>query len=742
MSSSVITTKLSNKELHFEPGGSPASCDITVINGCDRFASFQVQLVAAGTDESRPANWYRMSPTASSKKPPGAATTFHVTIIDSPIPGFNGLINVKIRVFAIELAEERREMLRLIIGQQQGAIALQLELPLKQAQTRPGQPLDILLRVHNPGQQVSQALLREVAIDPRWLPGSREQQLHIPPGQTVDSHFIYQPPFGAAAPSHRYPFVLEATHNQGPPSEISGTIEVLPMGVLDCSCQPQRQSLPSRRQWRIWRSPPVTYTLTFDNASNIPQQVTVDLAEDASPPCDLTLIPATLALDPEQQGCVDLSASKTRPWFGRTRSLTLPLTVLWSDPRVEIQNPTPTLELDIKPIVPLAAQLLGALAILYLLWWLSWLNPKTPFFGHTEPVNTVKFDGLGERVISGSNDQTLIEWRVSGFLNPLIHPQKRQFPQPRSHWWQAIARRFQPREPCPVPGCSEPTQAVRVIAFRPVDNNWLAVGLETGDIHLWNLLDSSLQPVQSLRDQPDDRVFALQFSQNANFLFSGHGSGQLLQWDLRPLKQGPSPATIPPPQRQDFDFAIYAMTTLEGDSPQLALGGRFNQFRLWSPDQETQHHLSYHPGGGNDYITSLDRAQFNRHRLVSADNQGYVTLWNMQSCLDGSDDCQIIDQWQDGHDSLPVRSVALSDNGCYLVSGGDDGKVMLWPLTADGRRYLSEGQTLTQFRDRTIYSVDIKLVGDRILLAAGSNDHQEVWLTARPRSSESGCDRP
>lgn len=61
----------------------------------------------------------------------------------------------------------------------------------------------------------------------------------------------------------------------------------------------------------------------------------------------------------------------------------------------------------------------------------------------------------------------------------------------------------------------------------------------------------------------------------------------------------------------------------------------------------------------------------------------------MKNCLDSSGECEVIDRWQGSKMGEAVRSVSFSDNGCYLASGGDDGKVMLWALTSEGKRPLT-----------------------------------------------------
>jgi len=743
MATTVINTIVSTKELHFQPGGVPASFEVTVVNGSDRFASFQVELVAAGAAADRNGDWYSISPTASSKKPRGAATRFQVSILDTPVPGFVGMMNLRVRVFSMELPDETREILRLVVERGIGATPLQLELPVKQFQINPGSRLEVPVRVYNPGQLLSNALLTEKAIDSRWLPLSGERRLQVPPGKSVETTFTYQPPFGAIAPSQAYPFIIEAAHNNGPASSVSGTLELMPMGFVDFSATPKQLTIPHKRAWKFWQSPPVTYSLIATNASNLNQEATLELAGENSPECDLTLVPETSAIAPEETVEFQLTARKKRPWFGKNRQLLLELTGIWSDRRVDIRNEHHSLELVVKPVFPLWLQLLGGLFLLYLLWWLSWLNVRNPFFGHNEPVNTVKFNGVGERLISGSNDQTLIEWNINGFFNPIVNQELRKFPNKGNRFWQWLTRPFQNQGNCQSPGCSDSVaeKAMRVVQYRPVNNNWVASGLENGEIHLWNLNENRPDPFRSFVYQKDDRVFALEFTQDSRSLFSGHGSGAVLQWDLRDVERSAAtPEAIAPNLIKQFNFAVYALKLVGNNDRTLAVAGQLNQFVLWNWLDNTETVVPYREGGKDAYINSLDTAEFHPNLLATADNQGYITVWNMQPCLNGGADCQRIEQWNDGHNGQPVRSVALSENGCYLVSGGDDGRVMLWPLNTDGSRAGPQGEQIIRAKNKNFNSVDIKVVNDLMLIAAGSDDQQEVRVESYPRLPNLGCD--
>ncbi|MGK7927793.1 MAG: hypothetical protein AB4290_21580, partial [Spirulina sp.] len=113
-----VETYIVPGELVFKPGDKPASFAITAVNHSDRCAGFQIEVTAAGVDNaSDRRNWYTISPEVSTKNPPGDSTKFQVTIIDTPIPGFVGLMNLTVRIFSLDLPDEEREILRLNVEQ-------------------------------------------------------------------------------------------------------------------------------------------------------------------------------------------------------------------------------------------------------------------------------------------------------------------------------------------------------------------------------------------------------------------------------------------------------------------------------------------------------------------------------------------------------------------------------------------------------------------------------------------------
>ncbi|MCL1466094.1 WD40 repeat domain-containing protein [Argonema galeatum] len=175
----------------------------------------------------------------------------------------------------------------------------------------------------------------------------------------------------------------------------------------------------------------------------------------------------------------------------------------------------------------------GVPLLLWLAWLFSCLNPENLFCGHQESVNSVQFNGVGQNLISGSSDQTAIECRVNGFFNPLIDPEIGPIGNPAG-------------------------KSLRTVKYRPVDNNIIAAGLENAEIQFRDLARSKGEVMESFSYQKDDRVLGIEFPRDSRYLFSGHGSGFVLQWNAD-FNLEAKPTSIVAKQRlrtKQFYFAV------------------------------------------------------------------------------------------------------------------------------------------------------------------------------------------
>lgn len=716
MEKNIINTSISAKDLTLKPGNLPALFEVNAINNSDRFASFQIEILAAGAEASINQNWYLLSSEVSSKKPPGDFTQFLVKIIDSPLPGFVGQMNLTVRVFSIELQEENRQLVRLTVQEGTGGVALKLQLPVKEFQVYPQQQVKIPVQVYNPSYQPANAVLRLVGLAPTWLI-EEKQVLHLPPSERIEAVFLCQIPATIQASSQQYTFSVEATVANHLSTRVEGSLFVLPQGIVQFTCFRKEHRIPVRRRF-FWRSDPVTYQLELENSSNLSQICKVDVQSEEQLNCEI--IPEQIEIPIGETRQLQLIAKAKRHWVGGAKKFFIEVATDLSDRRMGETSPkSQTLQMKVLPLIPTWLLLGGSILLLWLLWRLSWLNPDNPFFGHHKAVNSVQFNGEGINLISGSNDRTSAQWRVSGFFQPLAN----QF----------------------IGTIGNSKKAVRVVRYRPVDNNMMAAGLENGEIQLWGL-SGEAGIIDNFSYQKDDRVFALEFTQDSRSLFSGHGSGLVLQWDTTFQRGELSKGNYRLQKKKQFDFAVYALKFVGEDNNNLVVAGRYNQLAIWNLATDRVLKVPYPAGGQEDYILSADSAEIAPNILATADNQGNITIWNMQSCLKRTGDCEVIDRWQASQAGEAVRSVSLSYNACYLASGGDDGKVMLWALTSEGKRAtdISTGQVIKKEVSRSydrkkVNSVHLKLVGEEIFIGSGDDDTQ-VRVAKQKRNLNIGCD--
>jgi WD40 repeat protein len=723
----LLSATVFPNRLKLKPGKPSATFTVAVTNESNKFAAFQLELIAPGyaIDSSR--KWYTIEPKVSTKKPPGDRTDFTVFIADTPTPGYVGRLELMVRVFSIDFRDETRQPLSIDV--EPGESYLIVELPLNKLQVYPRNPVEIPVKIYNPRRQVADVSLNIHGIDLTWLPNGPYQQLQVLAGQQAVAHFVCQPPEPLSSPCKDYPFSVEAMPSDGSSSEVHGSIEVLPAGFIEFSCDQKQLQIPRKRKFSwTWKSEPATYKFKLENTSNLWQDIDLVSEGRDDQRCKVNIVPENIILDPAEKTDVDFVVHKKRPWLGLARRLLLEAVLnLKNTGNINSQvvpNPrAQLLELKVLPIVPPWLQAALVLLLLLLLW--LWANIKP--LRHLEPVTTIQISGDAGTVLSGSRDQTIRRWRVN---------------EGQIEYAGTLA---------------ETKKAVRVIRYRPEGNNIVAAGLENGEIQFWDILTRKKLSVLSLKK--DDRVFGLAFTRDSRFIYSGHGSGRVLEWNLESGNKNPIRQAV-----VDFSISAIAMSEIAGQKL-LLISGRFNQLALWDLRTDRLYHVRYrhqeNPTQNNDqkgtqsaktftsqqqYIESLATAN---STLATADNQGYISLWDLskrrcktlpniknaqknvtlftrnQFC-----DIPIVNQWRDGHQNKPVRSVAFTNNGCYLASTGDDGRVMIWPLTTSGRRVeeTEAGKTKTEIEvsriNTRLNSVDAVVNQNKLLIASDDYDNQ------------------
>jgi WD40 repeat protein len=691
----LMTTRLSTKEVIFCPGGEPISFTVSVVNGSDRFVSFQVELVAAGLEQIEN-HWYRLTPDISTKNPPGDRATFCVEILRNPQPGFVGVVQLAVRILSPDLDYEERQSLRLVVLAGEERVPLALDLPVANFPVQPEEQFDIPVGIANPAMLPETAIVRLIGVEPQWFPEGIEQPIRVGPKGRSEARFLCRIPSLKQVLSRKYPFTVEVCQQNGLVQSIPGMIQVLSGGEVVFSIAPIKQKMPHNRSWHPqWRADTATYAIDFANESNLEPEVIVTVRPgEGQPKSQVTITPETVVMPIGETQTFTMAVQKKRHWFGWKRKLIFEVfgrkTENESNPKVEIKDSLQVVTLELLPIFPIAYQVVIAIATIYSAWWLSWLNPANPFWGHQAAVNTVQFDGTGQYLISGGSDQMLFRWRQEGFHVAWLNQQ--------------------------VGSLGTAGKSVRVARFRPVNNDQIAAGLENGEIQLWSATDLKSKPLKTLVYQSDDRVFDLAYPADSRSLFSAHGSGTIVQWDL---------ATKAPTQKRvkKFDFALQSIKFVGVDDRFMAVAGRFNQLLLWDLSNDRTKPITIAQGGANDYRLSLAISPEKPYLLASSDNQGKIQLWDLKACLGNSEPCQLLDEW-DLKQSTPT--VAISPDGCYFAAGGSDGRTRFWPLSARGDRKLRDdrGLTIGKTLRGGVNSVDIVRNAAHVRVAVAGDDTQ------------------
>ncbi|MBE8965829.1 hypothetical protein IQ277_06110 [Nostocales cyanobacterium LEGE 12452] len=735
MEKSVINASLSTQNLTFRPGDTPVSFEVTVNNDSDRFVNFQIEITAAGEIRNTGYRWYRLEPEVAAAKPPGSSTIFQVFVFNTPIPGFVGTVNLMVNIFSPQLAQQSRLVLRLKIERDNRPTHLSVELPVREFQVYPRNSVDIPVRVRNLGQQPTEVMLGFTGVDPSWLAGSAERRLPLDPGGLAEATFQCQPPSVVQAPSQNYPFTIEAVSNNGYPTNAEGNIEVLPVGFIDFTTTEKHLKIPSKSAWLPdWKSDTASFELLFKNASNLNQQLNLQVQGRDWRKCSFKKHPETANLHLGETSKVILDVKTKRPWVGIGKTLLLEAKSELSDQRLGSTDPaTQTLEVKTLPIIPLWLQL-AAIALLAALLALI-LQPRGVM--HTRSVNSVRFSGIGLSVVSGSNDCTLRLWRIgSDSLDP--DDTVRYAGQPLAC--------EQPQQPKGLMAITD--DAVQVLRFMPLQNNRVAVGLDNGVIELRDVPSGAkISELQDPKDQKADRVFDLAFTPNSLNLFSGYGSGKVRVWS-RPATNTnffTEPQVIDIQSRLKLSrFQVRALN-LSPDAKTLVIAGNFKRFILlqWNQTQSDQQSPSLSVQnlekldplvGPEDYIWGLAFVPDSTGKiLATSDSAGFITIWDLTQCQTIKNpnllekvnelNCSQLDRWSASKTS--VRTLAFSDDGSLLVSGGDDGQVLVWYLTPEhklDKTKAAEGKQIYK-SSKKINSIDLK-TNQGTMIVSGDEDFQ------------------
>lgn len=706
---SNIGSTISTTVLHFN--NSPVSFEVTVKNLSNNYASFKVNLTAAGADPNIGDSWYSLDPITSTLIPSGDSTQFSVTILKAPILGMD-LINIEVKVSSVELPDIDFHGLKLRISS--GVELLQVYLPVNSFAIYPRKILDIPVRVSNPNHHQVDVLLRLIGLDSSWLERGTERRLLIGAGMEGEITFTCQPPVAKFTPCGIYPFTIKAHVNGEEWGKTTGKIEILPIGTVFFSVTPECNVFPDKPSWLLqFQIEPAKYQLEFKNASNIAQNH-ITIAVEAEK-CDCQVSPSHGKARPGETLNLTLEATKKRHWWGLKRKYPLKITPSLSDLRLNTTDPSSkNVELWVHPLLPPWLQLgFSAIATAIILWLLSLLSVA----GHSDRVNSVTFSSDINPILSGSKDGTVREWKATPdhvfckWLN-----------------WQRFCLQHQDIlwDSEKETGNSDRVNVVKLRSDKDVSGKFVFLGFDSGKAIKLNILTG--EDTTIINDKNSEinthatfnRILDIALSPDFKKIFLGRGT-KLLQWNSQ---DNSSQDLI------DRNISIHALT-LTPDNQTIIAGGQFNKiFRVELNDNSKYQELELHPllNRDADQITGLKITENNI--LVSTDNRGLIQIWNFNQCRQKNCDQPLYSNINGLEKANGINAIALTkyeQKRYYMATGDTNGKIKIWSFVADFNAMNLQLEKIIEY-PKQITSIDIihqkNISHNRLLILSGSQDHK------------------
>ncbi|MFO0979082.1 MAG: protein kinase [Planctomycetaceae bacterium] len=241
------------------------------------------------------------------------------------------------------------------------------------------------------------------------------------------------------------------------------------------------------------------------------------------------------------------------------------------------------------------------------------------------------------------------------------------------------------------------TRSVRAIAFRP-NQEQFASGGEDASLKLWSL--TSQEPVAELKGHAQ-WVTSVAFTKDGERLVSGSADRTVLLWSLNDFRQIASNS-----DSVDWILAV----AVSPDGKQIAMSGSNQAIHLWDVETGRKRQLRGHRG---DEIRSIDFST-DGSMLVSASDDATIKIWDVASeKVDG-----IV-----GEGLWEIECLSYQATGHKFVSVGSDSRIRLWD-SASGKQ-ISEIEN--EFA--RVYCAAINVTGE-VIVSGHDDGTVVVWDVA------------
>ena len=311
-------------------------------------------------------------------------------------------------------------------------------------------------------------------------------------------------------------------------------------------------------------------------------------------------------------------------------------------------------------------------------------NPDLPKIGvgHSRAVSSVTFVPGSQILASASYDGTVRLWDADGHTvgSPVVAP-------------------------------TNSTVGLTSIIASSGTPKLLAVGRDDGGVDVWSLADATKpKHLETLFVSDGARVNAVTFSPDGRYLVAGDGDGGLTGWDTSTLLSGNAKA--PSAFHRTIDGEVNALQYCPDSAPKEARGvlavATSSDGWLWKPVVGS---------------TGPTVKAYAHPALSAACAPDGTFAYGIDNTTDPG---ILISPWSGKlryiETSDVVQSLAFTDGGKTLVSGGSDWMVTTWDV-ASGRSF---GAPMSMGAFNTVNGVAVSGDGSTIA-AAGDGDQIKIW---------------
>lgn len=320
--------------------------------------------------------------------------------------------------------------------------------------------------------------------------------------------------------------------------------------------------------------------------------------------------------------------------------------------------------------------------------------------GHSAAINSIAFCDDGSRIVSGSDDLSVVLWelpklREQGLLKGhggsvnwvTFSPDGAQLATASN---DGLVRFWDPRSGAPVGSALQHESRVMSVAFSP-NSQLIATATYDGEVMLWDVTTGDFSVLRGHKKT----VSCVQFSPDGGQLVSSGHDHTVRIWDVETGEM-------------DFQFTghtrtVYNAVFFDGGR-KLATASADKTVRIW--DLQTQKEVTVLRGHG-DRVWAL--AASSQGYLASGSEDRTIRIWDPR---DGT----CIRELR-GHADL-VQSLAFSPDGKTLASGSGDKTIKLWDVET------GESKTTLQGHDHRVWSLQFDRTG---LTLASSSNNPRLW---------------